>query len=426
MIVPDLRFGFAPLPAPFPGYDPPGDARALAPPGMPSPATKPIAGHRLRGSFGEGSRYVVSIPSAWNGRLVVCGTPAFRSEHANDAILGDFLLERGYAFAASNKGIPYNAFVVQRDELATGVLGPTYPAPFPLGDRPAGSTSFRLGALDPKRIPVAAWQEDLVRLVRETGDLVSDTMGRRAERTYAVGLSIGGAQVRYLIERYPELIDGGLEWASVYWHPDRNLLTYLPPFLRYMPAYVESGYRDADAHAAIVAAGFPPDRVVRETQPRSLWDAHYSMLPPYYCDLTVFAFSHLLEERPPAVDSLEARAAYAPSATVRAAVGAFAHTGRLERPLIGVAGDSDILVPDRHNFEPYVAAVRAAGSAGHYWPYLVRDGTHVDGYAAFGWGLEPQLPFVHAAFERLVGIVERDERPAGAGTIRDAHELGRR
>lgn len=432
MTVPDLRFGAAPLPDVAPGYDPGGDARALIVPGTASPARYPVPGRRIRGSFGPGSRYVLSIPTAWNGKLAVCGTPATRSEHANDAIFGDFLLARGYAYAASNKGIPFNAFVAPRTAEPQPAAPPAYPIPFALSGAPPGSAEFRLGALEPHVVPIASWQEDLPRLVRAATAHMVELEGRRPERTYALGLSIGGGQVRYLLERYPELVDGALEWAAVYWHPRDNILTYLPAFLAAMPAYVASRYADREAHAAIVAAGFPPDRLTAEARPRSLWDAHYAALPPFYADLTVFLFAHLLEPQAPALDALDAlaaRAAYAPSAAARERVAAFAHTGRIERPLVSIAGDADVFITPQHHFEPYAAAVRAAGCGDRFWPYLVRGGTHVDGYAALapGWDLQAQLPFAWAGFERLVGIVERGERPPGAGaiaTVSSPRELG--
>lgn len=415
---PDLRRGAVALPEPGPGYDPAGDASALLAAGSLSPAREPILGHDLRGSFGPGSRYIVRIPLAWNGKLAVCGTPAMRSEYANDGILGDFLLARGYAVAASNKGIPYNARLIASGPAgAPGEPTRAYPVPFALGEAPAGTLAFESGALDPAIVPVAAWQEDLPRLVRAATDCVVRTMGREPDYTYALGLSIGGGQVRYLLERYPELVDGGLEWASVYWHPDHNILTYLPAFLKTMPAYVASGYRDRAAHDAIVAAGFPPDRVTRGAKIPSLWDAHYSGLPPFYADFTVFAFAHLLDPEVGDLTSLEARAAYVPSDAARAEIERFAHTGKIERPLIGIAGDADVFITPQQNFEPYVAAVRAAGRSDLYWPYLVRDGTHSDQYVDYGWNLRTQLPFVWNAFECLEGIVERNERPASPGEI---------
>lgn len=412
---PDLRFGYAPLPAAAPGYDPVGDALALLSPGTSSPATGPIPGEQDFDSLGTGHRFVVRTPTAWNGDLVVCGTPATRSECANDAILGDFLLERGYAFAASNKGVPYNAVL----ELARTTPDPAaaYPIPFDGGGDPHDGAVLRLGALAPQSPDVAAWHRDLVNVTLAAKDRIRSRRGKVPRRTYAIGLSIGGGQVRFLLERWPEHVDGGVEWASVFWDPDENLLTSLPVFLRNMPAYRASGFRDRAAHAAIVAAGFPADRYGTERDHPSLWNDHYAAAP-YYADLTTFAFARLLDPHAGPLDTLEQRAAYAPSPAARARIAAFAHTGALERPLIGIAGDADVLVPPQRHALPYFEAVRHAGKARRYCQYIVADGTHVDAYAGFGYGVAPQLPFVWRAFERLIAAVEARESLPGGGTVR--------
>jgi hypothetical protein len=414
-MLPDLRFGFAPLPDSEPGFDPAGDARALAS-DTASPARHPVPGAQVRASLGPGRRFVLRLPAVWNGKLVVCGTPATRSEFANDAILGDFLLARGYAFATSNKGVPYNALV----EPARGAadLDRAYRIPFASPGVAADEYLIRSGALAPLVVGVGAWHTDFTELARTARDRVRAHYGRAARRTYAAGLSIGGGQVRYLLERHPELVDGGLEWAAVYWHPDQNLLSYLPAFLAAMPAYVESGYSDAAAHAAIVAAGFPADR--RGTRPGhpSLWDDHYANLFPHYADFTTFLFAQLLEPAAAALANRAARARYVPSAAARGTIAAFAQTGALARPLIGLAGDADVFVTPHNNAAPYLAAVRAAGCGDRYWQYVVAGGTHVDGYSSFGYDLQPQLPFVWRAFERLEEIVEGGRLPPGAGTAR--------
>jgi hypothetical protein len=410
--VPDLRFGAAPLPAATPGYDPEGDARALILPGTPPCASQPIPGREIRGSSGEGQRFFVRIPDAWNGRLAVCGTPATRSEHANDAIFGDYLLARGYAYAASNKGIPFNAIVE-----GPAATPRSYVVPFQLGTLAPGEASIRFGCLEPPPRPIAAWHEDYADLVRAARTIVREVRGRAPERTYALGLSMGGGQVRWLLERHPELVDGGVEWAAVHWNVEHAFVRYLPRFLANMPAYVASGYRDTERHAAIVGAGFPPDRL----QPgalASLWDAHYSSVPPFYADVTPFMFVGVLDPDAPPLASLADRAAYTPSAAAERAIESIAHSGRIERPLVGIAGDADAFITPQHNFEPYVAAVAAAGRGDRYWPFEVAGGTHVDPFAAFGWNLQAQLPFARRAFDLLVGIVERGVRPAGAGGTR--------
>jgi hypothetical protein len=420
LTVPDLRFGSAPLPEPSPGFDPAGDARALMLPGLPSPARVALPGRQFFGSLGPGRRFVLRIPQNWNGKLAVCGTPATRSEHANDAILSDFLLARGYAFASSNKGIPYNA--VLEPFAQTPVPELAYRIPFPLGDAPPGTAAIRLGALVPRRIGVAQWHDDLADLTVAAQQLVAADTGRAPARTYALGLSIGGGQVRWLLENRPELVDGGVEWASVFWSARQNILTQLPAFLAHMPAYVASGYRDRAAHDAIVAAGFPPDRVQSEGAVRSLWDAHYASLPPHYADLTTFAFAKLLDPAAGPLATLEARAAYELSASGARAIDAFAQRGALARPLIGVAGEADVFVTPEHNAAPYLAAVRAAGRAGKYAQYVVADATHVDAFAAFGWGLQPLAPFAWAAFDRLVAHVEGGAPLGGAGLARRIKE----
>ncbi len=413
--MPDLRFGAAPVPESFPGFDPAGDARAIMWPGTPSPALQPIPGRQYFGSLRKGHRYVVRVPDAWNGKLAVCGTPALRSEHANDGIWSDFLLARGYAYASSNKGIPYN--VVFEPWPAVSEPDLTYRLPFALGSAPPDTLGIRSGGLVPELVPIAAWHADLASLIVAATDVVRTVAGRAPAKTYVAGISIGGGQVRWLLERHPELADGGVEWASVYWDPSENILTYLPAFLARMPDYVASGYRDRAAHDAIVAAGFPPDRIQDDPEHRSLWDAHYS-LPAFYSDVTTFIFAKLLDPISGALSTRAERAAYVPSSAARETIAEFAHTGALERPLIGIAGSADVFITPQHNATPYLAAVRAAGRGDRYWQYVVEGGTHVDSHVAFGWNLQAQAPFAWAAFDRLVDIVENGASPAGAGTAR--------
>jgi hypothetical protein len=410
--VPDLRFGAAPLPAPSPGYDPEGDSRALILAGTPSCAPHPVPGREIRGSAYDGQRFFVRIPDAWNGRLGVCGTPATRSEHANDAIFGDYLLANGYAYAASNKGIPFNAVIE-----GPAATPRSYALPFPLGALAPGDASIRFGCLEEPVRPIAAWHEDFADLVRAAREIVCDVRGRAPERTYALGLSMGGGQVRWLLERHPELVDGGVEWAAVHWNVEHAFVRYLPHFLANMPAYVASGYRDPERHDAIVRAGFPPDRLQAGAL-ASLWDAHYSSVPPFYADVTPFMFAGVLDPAAPPLATLADRAAYAPSVDAERAIETIAHSGRIERPLVGIAGEADAFITPQHNFEPYVRAVVATGRGELFWPFEVADGTHVDPFAAFGWDLQPQLPFARRAFDLLVGIVERGARPGGAGRSR--------
>ncbi|MBC5810731.1 MAG: hypothetical protein GIW95_07770 [Candidatus Eremiobacteraeota bacterium] len=444
----DLRAGRVPLPAPAPGYDPAGDAAHLFPTGLSSPATSPISGLQILDSLGEGHRFVVRIPDDWNGDLIACGTPATRSEFANDAIFGDFALARGYAFASSNKGIPYNATV----EAVCVTPDPTlaYPVPFDANGMRELGLVVRFGALWPKAISVRAWHEDLAKLIVAAKAHVRTAKGREPKRTFALGLSNGGGQVRYLLERSPELVDGGVEWAGVYWSAEDNILSYLPRFLQLMPQYVRSGYRDKDVHDAIVASGFPPDRLQEVPGHRSLWDDHYANLVPHYADLTTFLFALLLDPRaeswvgpnpnvPNPVSGARgggplnatalalpaARADYVPSPEAKSAIGDFAFSGALERPLVGIAGTADVFITPQHHAAPYLDAVRSAGRADRYRQFLVDGGPHVDAYVAYGYGLRPQLPFAWRAFDLMLAMVEGEslERREDAALISDPSDI---
>ncbi len=384
------------------------------PPGAPPSAAAPVPGLALRGSLRPGQRFVVRVPGAWNGRLVVAGTPSTRSEYANDLLWSDYLLARGYAFACSNKGIPYNAIVEPASRATSGL---EYPVPFAVTGLPAGSAVARLGVLEPRRITPRAWNDDFVELVRAARAIVAERRGEPA-RTYAVGLSVGGAQVRTLLERHPELIDGGLECAGVYWSAGDHLLTYLPDFLRHIAAYARAACTDATAHDAIVAAGFPADRRQDDHAHRSLWLEYYDNTPPFYNDVTTFMFAALLDEATPPPQTVEARAAYRPSRAVADSVASIAHTGAIGKPLVGLVAGADVLIPPAHNARLYLDAVRARGLGSLYRQYVVPDATHVDAFVAFGYGLRPLLPFARAGFEQLVAIVERGFDPGGAGTAR--------
>jgi pimeloyl-ACP methyl ester carboxylesterase len=440
-VVADLRFGFAPLPAAAPGYYPAGDAQAIMSASVGSPATRPVAGVQYTGSYAAGQRYVVRVPSAWNGSLIVAGTPATRNEFSNDLVWGEFALARGYAFAASNKGVAVNATLELAADIGVDDRRVAYPVPFDSGGLLSQGVALRFGMLSPQRIPIDAWNADYHALVLFARELLAQRHAPPA-RVYAVGLSNGGAQVRTLLETHPELVDGGVDWAGVYWSPERSLLDELPVFLRALPAYVASGFRDAAIVAQLVAAGFPPDVVQDDPSHPSLYAEFYSNVPPFYADITLFAYALLIDphaqawfEIPPCVADPrdparlparcngsglacpENRAAYVPSADARAAIASFAHTGNIGKPLVSIAGTRDAFVAPAQHAVGYAGAVAHAGSAALHELFLVEGGTHVDTFAAFGYGLQPQAPFAWAALDRLVQRVEAG-RAVDGGTIR--------
>lgn len=439
--VADLRFGFGPTIAKAPGVDPAGDAKALIAPTFVSPASAPIPGTITLGSYATNERFVLRVPTAWNGKLVVAGTPATRSEFANDAIWSDFVLARGYAFASSNKGIPYNAVV----ESAGVTSAPTtaYPIAFnPLGFETAGLT-LKFGLLT-QSVPttIADWNADFAALTYKMQDQLRALVGKSPTRTYAVGLSNGGAQVRSLIEQHPELVDGGVDWSGVFWSPNASFMDYMPKFNTAMPSYIASGFTDSTAQAAIVAAGYPAD--IKQGNPAhpSLWSEYFSNVFPYYSDLTIFEYSLYLDPQvassfsgskpcvPNASDPVRqpgtcaatgmalpaSRASYVPSFFARQKFAAFSHTGAIAKPIVSIAGSADMFITPQNNAVAYLNAVNASGAGSLYHQYIVTGGTHVDSFAAFGYGLQPQAPFAWRAFDQLVDIVEKKAIVPGAGS----------
>jgi predicted esterase len=161
--------------------------------------------------------------------------PGNREQYANDRAIADWVLARGYAFAATDKG-------------NTGV------GFFRDGKRPGDA--------------IAEWNFRVTQLTRAVKAVAAQRYCRPPSRTIATGLSNGGYLVRWQLENHPELYDGGVDWEGTLWTANGpNLLTVLPSALRAYPR--RPGARGHDL------AGFPAGT-------EFLWDYHYR----YYWDLT--------------------------------------------------------------------------------------------------------------------------------------------
>src|SRR5919197_1159771 len=96
------------------GHTVPADWAGLTAASLPQPVGVP--GIQLDGYFPDSSttntnhgwnhdaQFVLRLPDNWNGGLVVSGSPGNRRQYANDRASADFVLSRGYAFAATDKG----------------------------------------------------------------------------------------------------------------------------------------------------------------------------------------------------------------------------------------------------------------------------------------------------------------------------------
>jgi hypothetical protein len=376
------------------GHTNPEDWAGLHAPGTRNPSGVP--GLQVDGYFPDTSRtntnhgwnhdsqFVIRLPERWNGKLVVSGAPGNRRQYANDFIIGDWALARGYAFAATDKGNTGTAFY--RD-----------------GSRPGGS--------------IREWNRRVTQLTRATQRVVQQRYGRQARRTYLFGISNGGYLSRWQLENRPALYDGGLDWEGTLFRAEGpNLLSYLPTALREYPRYAATG--DPAAHDAMVDAGFAPGS-------EFLWPFHHSV----YWDLTQRIYR---EELDPGYDGdLDAGLPFCTSGTpgcdadydyasrprsARNAVRSVELTGRIGRPMLSVHGTLDTLLPPATDSDVYDRLVDRAGRGRLHRYYRVEDGTHVDGlYPTFPDRLRPLLPCARAAFTELTRWVERGEQPARDG-----------
>src|SRR5229473_8173645 len=393
-------------------FTPQTDRDVIAPPaGFRTPITKAVPGIQIQARIandplGE-ARILIRLPDDWNGKMVVAGASGTRSEFNGDFAWSDYVVQKGYAYVSQNKGI-YNL------TLSTAVD--------PLGCRlnPASGVFVHFYDNDPAAL-FTRWNEVMLAATEVGRSTLEIRYGRRPARTYVVGTSNGGYQVRRAVETAPELFDGGVDWEGTFVDPVApNILSTLPPAILNYPDYVASGF-DSNSTAAknIRGAGYPPDLTVTSgSATTSLWGLYWTQfwevtqcqwqkrLDPAYSTYVSGTGTYVY------VDRLSA-------SEVGANVAAFATTGRIKRPLITVAGTMDGLLPIDVHARAYARKVAAAlhrvGDASDrpaeertpdYRLYEVQNGNHIETFAT----TFPQLQFIepHAqkAFDLLVAKVE--------------------
>jgi Tannase and feruloyl esterase len=333
------------------------------------------------------SQFVVRLPDHWNGKLVISGAPGVRRQYANDFLISDWVLARGYAFASTDKGNTGTSF-------------------YDDGSTPGGS--------------VREWNFRVTQLTRAVKQVLAERYGRTPRRTYLFGISNGGYLTRWQLENHPSLYDGGLDWEGTLFRAHGpNLFTYLPTALRRYPAFQATG--DQAAHDAMIRAGFAKGS-------EFLWPYHYS----YYWDLTQRIYR---EEFDPSYDGqLSAGTPFCPSGTpgcdtdyhygsrpaaVSDAVRSVQLTGRIGKPMLTVQGSLDALLPPATDSNVYDRLIDRAGRGRLHRYYRIAGGNHVDGlYDTYPDKLRPLLPCARTAFTRLTGWVERGVTPPRDGYYR--------
>ncbi|MFE6868630.1 tannase/feruloyl esterase family alpha/beta hydrolase [Kitasatospora sp. NPDC057692] len=314
------------------------------------------------------SQFVIRLPEDWNGGLVVAGPPGTREQYANDPIISDQVLAKGYAYAATDKGNT-------GDEL------------YKDGDRPGDA--------------IMEWHRRVAELTVAAKKAARQHYGRPPRVTYAAGLSAGGYLVRWQLEHHPELYTGGIDWNALVFTKDGGLLATLPPALR---AYPRLAKGDRSAYEEIIAAGYPKGS---ERQ----WGYHYDN----QWDLLQRT---VREEVDPDYDGArQGGTPFCPPGTapgcdtdydfasrpepVHRAVERISLTGNIKRPLISIQGTLDALTPPATFGDVYDRMVTAAGRAPLHRYVHVPGGTHTDGLVRIDKEYRPMLPSFVAAFNEL-------------------------
>jgi len=188
-------------------FTPQTDRDVIAPPaGSRTPIFKAVPGIQLQARMandplGE-ARILIRLPDDWNSKLVVAGASGTRSEFNGDFAWSDYVLQKGYAYVSQNKGI-YNL------TLST--------AADPLGCRlnPASGVFVHFYDNDPAAV-FTRWNDVMLAATQLGRKALQIRYGGPPTRTYAVGTSNGGYQVRRAIETAPDLFDGGVDWEGTF------------------------------------------------------------------------------------------------------------------------------------------------------------------------------------------------------------------
>jgi hypothetical protein len=387
-----------------------------------TPITKAVPGLQVEGYFaddpsGEG-RFLIRLPNDWNGNLVVAGASGTRSEFNGDFAWSDYVVQKGYAYASQNKG-------VLNLKIAGVSLTPPVTDPTPCRLNPSSVVWVHFFDNDPEK-PFTQWTQYMISAAQAARLALKANYNHFPTRTYAVGTSNGGYQVRRAMEEAPNLFDGGVDWEGTFIDPNGpNILIDLPPAIKNFPDYVASGF-DASSQAAknIDAAGYPPDIVLPPvppaTVPRSLWANYWGQ----FWEVTQCQWQKRFDpDWPTYFDGVNdvqgtggynyfARAALDPS--ILAQVGAVATTGKIKKPLITVAGTMDALLPIKRGARAYEAVVNASRKGNNqqreaqYRLYEIQNGNHIETFKDTFHQLEFIQPHAQTAFDLLVAHVENN------------------
>lgn len=332
------------------------------------------------------SQFVIRLPEHWNGGLVVAGPPGTRRQYANDQIISDQVLARGFAYAATDKGN-------------------TGPELYKDGAQPGDA--------------IMEWHMRVAQLTVAAKQVAAKHYGKAPTRTYAAGLSAAGYLVRWQLEHFPQLYTGGIDWNGLLLTPDApNLLTNLPPALRAYPRFANG---EPGAAEAMHAEGYPEGS-------EDLWKSHYyglwdslqrtirEELDPGY-DGATQGWTPFCHEGTGAGCDTDYDYASRPAA-VHDAVKRVSLTGRISRPLITLQGTFDVLLPITRTGDVYDRMVTGAGRGDLHKYYRIEKGTHTDGFYDLAKDVvRPMQSCFTAAFDDLDAWTQKGVTPPPSHTV---------
>jgi alpha-beta hydrolase superfamily lysophospholipase len=379
----------------------------------PAPTSTPVPGIQVEGWFADDpameARFLLRFPDDWNGKLVVAGASGTRSEYNGDWAWSDYVLPKGYAYASQNKGV-LNLYIVALPPPPQ----PTQPASDPLACRlnPSSQTWVHFYDNDPLK-PFTQWTQYMLETANLAQQAAKVNYHHFPRRTYAVGTSNGGYQVRRAMEEAPDLFDGGVDWEGTFIDPNGpNILIDLPPAIANFPAYVASGY-DPTSQAAqnILAAGYPPDIVNPGPPVDSLWGRYNEQ----FWEVTACQWQERFDPAYPTYTAGLGNYMYLSRIAVPGvfdSLAAVETTGKIKKPLLTVAGTMDALLPIQRQARAYEAAVNDSRKGNNdqrnaeYRLYEVQNGNHIESFVVPFPQLVVIQPHAQKAFDLLVDHVE--------------------